>query len=273
MSVLQEIIGGVREDLERRKVSRSLDELTTALTDAPPVLDVVERFGDFGVIAEVKRSSPSKGQLAHISDPAALARSYQEGGAAAVSVLTEGRRFHGSLEDLQAVRQAIDIPILRKEFIVDEYQIIESRVYGADLILLILAALDDEELLTFSTLTHSLGMRTLLEVHDADELTRVNTLVEEGSLDIDLLGVNARNLKTLEVDPTAFARLAPLAPKGALLIAESGISHADEVAHLASLGASGVLVGEALVKDGSPAQTIGAFRQRANEERIRRLSS
>lgn len=272
MSVLDEIIVGVREDLEIRKHEISLDTLRSEIAQRPPAIDVMVHFTNgFGVIAEVKRSSPSKGALAPIDDPAALAQQYQQGGACAVSVLTEGRRFHGSLEDLKAVRAAIDIPILRKEFIIDEYQIIEARAFGADLILLIVAALTDQEIIDFSKLTHSLGMRTLIEVHEIAEMARVKKLVEGEALDIDLLGINARNLKTLEVDPGAFAALAPLAPAGTILIAESGISSGEEVAHLAAIGAAGVLVGEALVKDGAPAQAIAEFLNRADQERVRRL--
>lgn len=273
MSVLDEIIVGVREDLEERKQGTPLEALREQVIQTLPALDVMARFrSGFGVIAEVKRSSPSKGALATIDDPADLALQYQAGGACAVSVLTESRRFHGSLDDLKSVRSAIDIPILRKEFIIDQYQIIESRVFGADLILLIVAALDDRQIIEFSQLTHSLGMKTLIEVHEMEEMARVKNLKEAGALDIDLLGINARNLKTLEVDPGSFARLAPFAPTGARLIAESGISSGDEVAQLASIGADGILVGEALVKDGSPAQTIATFLNRADQERIRRLS-
>lgn len=275
MTVLEEIILGVKEDLHKRKSLVSREEIIKRAHQAPPAVDVLQRINaeTFGVIAEVKRSSPSKGELAQISDPATLALAYQTGGAAAVSVLTEERRFKGSLKDLAAVRSAVSIPILRKEFIVDDYQIFEARAYGADIILLIVAALTDDEILSFSDTTHSLGMRTLVEIHDEGELTRVVHLMDARALTVDLLGINARNLKTLEINPEAFSALAAKAPVGIALIAESGISSADEVGALVVKGASGVLVGEALVKDGQPAERIQEFLNRAHIERVRRLTS
>lgn len=275
MTVLDDIIKGVREDLEERKTLTSLaniiDQSRTVTTGG--AIDVMNHFkkGEFGVIAEIKRSSPSKGVLAEIASPAELAKSYQAGGACAISVLTEARRFNGSLADLAAVRNAVTIPILRKEFIVDSYQIYEARAFGADIILLIVAALSDEQILEFSTLTHELGMRTLIEVHDGEEIGRVLNLSKQGALDIDLLGINARNLKTLEINPESFAALAPLVPATIPLIAESGISNSAEVGALSARGASGILVGEALVKDGNPAATIQEFLNRAEQERVRRL--
>lgn len=274
MTVLDEIISGVREDLQARKSSVSKEEMIKRAHEVPPALDVLHRLNGqtFGVIAEVKRSSPSKGELAEISDPATLALRYQEGGAAAVSVLTEQRRFKGSLTDLAAVRAAVSIPVLRKEFIVDEYQIFEARAYGADIILLIVAALTDDEIISFTEITHSLAMRTLVEIHDEEELTRIIGLINNQALQVDLLGINARNLKTLEINPEAFAILAGKAPQGIPLIAESGISTADQVGALVAKGAAGILVGEALVKDGQPSATIEEFINRAHIERVRRLT-
>lgn len=273
MTVLDEIIEGVREDLQVRKDHTSMSEIIARADVATPALDVMEYFatGAFGVIAEVKRSSPSKGALAAINDPAELAGSYQAGGACAVSVLTEHRRFKGSLADLALVRSAVSIPVLRKEFIVDTYQIYESRAYGADIILLIVAALNDRELMEFSNLAHALGMKVLIEVHDEEEIIRVRELAEKADVVIDLLGINARNLKTLEINPNSFATLAPLIPPSIPLIAESGISTSEEVGALSAAGASGILVGEALVKDGNPKATIQDFINRAGRERVRRL--
>ena len=275
MTVLDGIIAGVREDLEKRKAVTSLPNIIdqSASVSTGGAIDVMNHFkkGIFGVIAEIKRSSPSKGELAEIASPAELAKSYQAGGACAISVLTEARRFNGSLADLAAVRNAVTIPILRKEFIVDSYQIYEARAFGADIILLIVAALSDEQILEFSNLTHTLGMRTLIEVHDGDEIGRVLNLSNQGALAIDLLGINARNLKTLEINPESFAALAPLVPASIPLIAESGISNSAEVGALSARGASGILVGEALVKDGNPAATIEEFLNRAERERVRRL--
>lgn len=275
MSVLVEIITGVREDLEKRKASVSLSEIIARAENSPlgPPIDVMGHFksGAFGVIGEIKRSSPSKGSLAMIENPGELARQYQAGGASAISVLTEERRFKGSLADLLQVRSEVSIPILRKEFIIDAYQIYEARAFGADIILLIVAALSDQELISFSEISHQLGMRTLIEVHDEIEIHRALELAHSGQLTIDLLGINARNLKTLEINPHSFADLASLVPASIALIAESGINTSAEVGRLSALGADGILVGEALVKDGEPSATISEFINRAERERVRRL--
>ena len=198
------------------------------------------------VIAEVKRRSPSKGDLADIPDPAELAGRYAAGGAAAISVLTEERRFGGSLADLRAVRAAVDVPLLRKDFMVEPYQLLEARAAGADLALLIVAALDDDTLRRLHDEARDLGLTVLVEVHDEAETERAVALGAE------LVGVNARNLRTLDVDPEAFARLAPLVPGDRVLVAESGITGPDDVATYVGLGARAVLVGEALVRDGDP---------------------
>jgi indole-3-glycerol phosphate synthase len=204
------------------------------------------RAAGSSVIAEVKRRSPSKGELAEIPDPAALARLYAAGGAAAISVLTEGRRFGGSLDDLRAVRAAVDTPLLRKDFVVEPYQVLESRAAGADLVLLIVAALDDDTLRRLHDQARELGLAVLVEVHDEAETARAVDLGAE------LVGVNARNLKTLEVDPDTFGRLAPLVPDDRVLVAESGITSPVDVKRYAAEGARAVLVGEALVRDGDP---------------------
>jgi indole-3-glycerol phosphate synthase len=205
------------------------------------------------VIAEVKRRSPSKGDLAPIADPAALATQYAEGGAAAISVLTEQRRFGGSLEDLRTVRAAVQVPILRKDFIVEPYQLLEARVAGADLALLIVAALDDDGLRALYDEARELGLTVLVEVHDEAEVERA---VDLGA---DLIGVNARNLKTLEVDPRTFSRLAPQVPDDRVLVAESGISGPADVERYVGDGARVVLVGEALVKDGDPRAAVASM--------------
>ncbi|HEX2705920.1 MAG TPA: indole-3-glycerol phosphate synthase TrpC, partial [Candidatus Lustribacter sp.] len=194
----------------------------------------------------VKRASPSKGVLADIGDPAALAVAYAAGGAVAVSVLTEQRRFHGSLDDLDRVRAAVGIPVLRKDFTVEPYQVVEARAHGADIILLIVAALAQPALVGLHELSESLGMTALVEVHDEEETRRA---VDAGAR---VIGVNARNLKTLEVDRSTFARLRPLVPEGVLAIAESGVRDVADVAAYVAQGARGVLVGEALVTGGDP---------------------
>jgi indole-3-glycerol phosphate synthase len=246
--VLDDIVAGVRIDLARRQAVTSEADLRAALADVAPPRDPMPllRASGSSVIAEVKRRSPSKGDLAEIPDPAALARLYAAGGAAAISVLTEERRFGGSLDDLREVRAAVDTPLLRKDFVVEPYQVLESRAAGADLVLLIVAALDDDTLRRLHDLAGELGLTVLVEVHDEAETARA---VDLGAA---LVGVNARNLKTLEVDPDAFGRLAPLVPEDRVLVAESGITSPVDVKRYVAEGARAVLVGEALVKDGDP---------------------
>ena len=257
--VLSDIIVGVREDLAARQQRTPLADLRAALSDIDPARDPMPHLRAPGssVIAEVKRRSPSKGDLAEIADPAELARAYAAGGAAAVSVLTEQRRFGGSLDDLRAVRAAVDVPVLRKDFVVDGYQVVEARVAGADLVLLIVAALDDEDLRRLHDQARELGMTVLVEVHDEAEAERAVALGSE------LLGVNARNLKTLAVDDATFSKLAPMVPADRVLVAESGISGPADVARYAAEGARVVLVGEALVKDGDPVGAVRAMREAA----------
>ncbi len=248
MSVLDDIVAGVREDLLRRQSEVPENELRARLLDVPPARDPMPSFRQPGssVIAEVKRRSPSKGELAGIPDPAALATAYERGGAAAISVLTEERRFGGSLADLRAVRGAVDIPVLRKDFVVEPYQLLEARAAGADLVLLIVAALPGDALQSLYDHARELGMTALVEVHDELETERA---VAVGAR---LVGVNARNLKTLDVDPATFGKLAPLLPGEVVKVAESGIAGPADVRRFVGEGADVVLVGEALVKDGDP---------------------
>ncbi|MEY4312215.1 MAG: hypothetical protein RLZZ571_985 [Actinomycetota bacterium] len=252
MTVLESIVEGVREDLADRKRQTPLSALRDKIDQISPALPAAQNLldRDFSVIAEVKRSSPSKGDLAPITDPKALADKYSQGGAQIISVLTERRRFSGSLADLVAVRDAVETPILRKDFMVDEYQVFEARAFGADVILLIAASLADSQMSDLNDLASELGLSVLVEVHDENELERALNISPK------LLGVNARNLKTLEVDLATCHRLLPMIPKGIVPIAESGISTVNDVKELASNGARGILVGETLVKSGDPAQTI-----------------
>ena len=254
-SVLHDIIAGVRIDLAAREAITSLRDVRAALADAEAPRDPMPHFRAPGssVIAEVKRRSPSKGDLADIPEPAALASQYAAGGAAAISVLTEERRFGGRLEDLRAVRAAVDLPVLRKDFIVSSYQLLEARAAGADLALLIVAALDDDELRRLYNEARELGLSVLVEVHDEPETERAIALGAE------LVGVNARNLKTLAVDPATFGRLAPMLPADVVRVAESGIAGPDEVARFVCEGAHAVLVGEALVKHGDARAAVAAM--------------
>ena len=256
MSVLEEIVAGVRVDLATRAARAPFDEVVTLAAATPQPRDPMPRFLAPGtsVIAEVKRRSPSKGDLADIPDAAALATAYAAGGAAAISVLTEQRRFGGSLADLRTVRAAVDTPLLRKDFIVTPYQLHESRAAGADLVLLIVAALDQPTLEKLYAEARGLGLTVLVEVHDAEETRRAVDLGAE------LIGVNARNLKTLDVDPDTFGRLAPLIPAGTVLVAESGIAGVADVERYAAEGANVVLVGEALVRDGDPEAAVASMR-------------
>ena len=242
MSVLDSIIEGVREDLAMRRLP--LAQIREALESAPAVRNIGKAFAgpEISIIAEVKRSSPSKGALAAIEDPGALASRYEESGANVISVLTERRRFGGSLDDLDAVRARVEIPILRKDFMVDEYQFLEARAHGADLVLLIVAALSKNQLDDYYQLAKELGMSSLIEVHTHDELERALEISPE------IIGVNSRNLKTLDVDLAAFAQLIPRIPTSMVRVAESGISNRSDVEFAQEYGATAILVGEALVR-------------------------
>jgi indole-3-glycerol phosphate synthase len=252
MSVLGDIVAGVREDLAARRLQVGLDELKRRALKAPAVVDVVSRLREPGVsvIAEVKRASPSRGPIATIDDPAGLARAYEAGGASAISVLTEQRRFGGSLDDLAAVRAAVDIPVLRKDFTVTSYQLWEARSFGTDVVLLIVAALEQEELVSLVERAHSIGMTALVEAHDEAEVERA---VDAGA---KVIGVNARDLKTLDVDRTTFARVAPRIPAHIVKVAESGVRGPHDVIELARMGADAVLVGESLVTGKDPRQAV-----------------
>jgi indole-3-glycerol phosphate synthase len=260
LSVLDGIIAGVLEDLEARKSKTPLAELRSRVADVPPALDPLPAFREPGVsiIAEVKRKSPSKGELANIPDPASLAGQYATGGAAAISVLTERRRFGGSLADLDAVRGHVAIPVLRKDFIVDPYQLWEARAHGADLALLMVVSLGDSQLADLTGLCHELGLTALVESHTAEEVGRA---IDAGA---KLLGINARDLTTLKVDRSTFAALAPLVPEGTVRVAESGVANPKDVAEYHSSGADVVLVGEALVRSGDPRAAVRDFIETAN---------
>ena len=249
-SALSEIIEGVLEDVNNRLVPISI--LEKQLDQAPVLRDAYSALSKKGLslIAEVKRSSPSKGVLATISNPVELANSYQAGGAEIISILTEQRRFKGSISDLVSVRSAVSIPVLRKDFIVTEFQVYESRIIGSDLLLLIVAGLSKSQLKDYFQLATGLGMQVLVEVHDLPE---VELALEVGS---KIIGVNCRNLKTLEIDKTAFDLILPRLPEDVLKVAESGISTRNEVEKIESLGADAILVGETLVKSGNPVHTI-----------------
>ena len=252
MSVLDEILDGVRADLADRQRQVPLEQLKDMARRAASPVDALAalRTDGVSVIAEVKRASPSRGAMAAIDDPAALAGDYEAGGAKVISVLTERRRFGGSLEDLASVRRAVQIPVLRKDFVVSSYQLWEARAHGADMVLLIVAALEQSALVSLVERAVSIGLLPLVEVHADEELERA---ADAGA---KVIGVNARNLGTLEVDRSVFTRLAPRIPEGIVKIAESGVRGPHDLLAYAAAGADAVLVGESLVTEKDPRAAV-----------------
>ncbi|MBO0775605.1 MAG: indole-3-glycerol phosphate synthase TrpC [Actinobacteria bacterium] len=252
MSVLDEILTEVRADLDARQRQVPLDRLKEMARRADSPRDALGalRGQDVAVIAEVKRASPSKGAMAAIADPAALACDYEAGGASIISVLTEARRFAGSLEDLAAVREAIQVPVLRKDFVVSSYQLWEARAHGADMVLLIVAALEQNALVSLVERAESIGLVPLVEVHTDSEVSRA---MAAGAR---VIGVNARDLATLEVDRGVFGRLAPQIPDHIIKIAESGVRGPHDLLAYAAAGADAVLVGESLVTGKNPRAAV-----------------
>lgn len=248
VSFLNDILANVRAGLSVRQAKVGLEELKRKAERARPPRDVIQALSAPGVsvIAEVKRASPSKGHLADIEDPAALAREYVAGGAAMVSVLTEPTKFEGGIEDLQAVAQAVDVPVLCKDFILTSYQLLEARAAGADAALLIVAALDQNALVALIDRAQSLGLTPLVEVHDVAELNRAL------SAEAPLIGINARNLHSLEISRDSVVRLAPKVPDGVLTVAESGIRGPHDLLSYAYAGVDAVLVGQTLVVSEDP---------------------
>ena len=251
-NVLDDIVAGVRADVAAREAAVPLDEIKARAAGARKAADALAalRAPGVGVIAEVKRRSPSAGSLATISDPAWLATEYQAGGARMISVLTEQRRFGGSLEDLDAVRSVVTVPVLRKDFVINPYQVHEARAHGADVVLLIVAALDQNTLIGLRERVESLGMTALVEVHTEDEASRA---VDAGAT---VIGVNARDLTTLDVDRSTFERIAPGLPSGIVKIAESGVRGPLDLIEYAAAGADAVLVGENLVTTSDPRHAV-----------------
>jgi indole-3-glycerol phosphate synthase len=246
--VLARICEVKREHVATRKRERSLADLQRSLSSDPPrsfvrALRRAVAAGGFGLIAEIKKASPSRGLIRADFDPPALARAYAEGGATCLSVLTDEPFFQGSDTYLGAAREAVPLPALRKDFILDPYQVVEARAIGADCILLIMAALGDGEAADLESAATELGMDVLVEVHDRPELDRALRLRAE------LIGVNNRNLKTLRVDLATTEELAPLVPPERLLVAESGLGTHDDLLRMRRAGASCFLVGERLMQE------------------------
>jgi len=260
MDMLSQIIETRKVRVASAKKLRPLAELrgdamrVREMSARHPLRDALTQNERINIIAEFKRRSPSKGEIRRNADPVAITKTYQLGGAVAVSVLTEEDYFAGSLDDLRAVRLAIPLPILRKDFVFDEYQVYESAAAGADALLLIVAALDDDRLARLRTITEDeLGMDALVEVHTAEELGRA---VQAGAR---IIGVNNRDLSTFEVSLETSVQLATAAPQDTFLISESGIGSVEDIERLRALGYRGFLIGETLMRADDPEELLAKF--------------
>lgn len=258
MSFLAQILARKREEVQAAKRRISEAALAAAAPADRRYFGAALARPGLSVIAEIKRSSPAKGPLAPGLDLQSTVRAYEKGGAAAISILTDGPHFGGSLADLAAARACCSLPLLRKDFLVDPYQLAEAAHWGADAVLLIAAALPGAQLGEMLASATGLGLAALVEVHDEEELERAITA------NARIIGINNRNLATLAVDPGTALRLLPMIPAGVLKVAESGISGPEDVAGPARAGADAVLVGEALVRSGDPAGLIRAMREAAD---------
>jgi indole-3-glycerol phosphate synthase len=247
--ILDRILENKRSEVKKSKEARTLGSIEREMDSAPPARDFYNALSDgsrIRIIAEVKKASPSKGVLREDFDPVKIALGYEKGGAAALSVLTDEKFFMGSLSFLRAIREAVGIPLLRKDFIIDPYQVCEARLYGADALLLIVSALAQDELKELLGLTRSLGMNAVVEVHDEREL---DAALDAGSR---IIGINNRDLRTFEVDLGVSARLSRRIPEGAIVIAESGISSGEDIKKLRAEGVHVFLIGETFIKAPDP---------------------
>jgi indole-3-glycerol phosphate synthase len=244
--MLDKIIAQKREEVKQRKKEATITYLQQRIARQKPALDLALALKDdhIRLIAEVKQASPSRGMLSSNFNPIELAQTYAEGGAAAISVLTEANYFMGSIEHLAAIKEVVGLPLLRKDFIFDLYQIYESRAYGADALLLIASILRQQQLKEFVSLSHSLGLRCLVEVHNEGEVERA--VLSEA----EIIGINNRDLDTFVVDINTTSRLRPLVPKEKIVVSESGINSKRDIEKLEEWGVDAVLVGEALVTSG-----------------------
>jgi len=256
---LARICAAKRRHVAQRRARRPLAELEDAARAAPPprpfaaALGRAVAGGGWGLIAEIKKASPSRGVIRADFDPAALARAYEAGGAACLSVLTDGPYFEGADADLAAARAAVALPVLRKDFMLDPYQVVEARALGADCILLVLAALDDAGAAELEAAAGAWGMEVLAEVHDGAELERAARLRTR------LIGINNRDLKTLEVDLSTTEALAPLLPGGAVAVSESGLATPADLARMSRAGVDCFLIGEALMRQADVAAATAAL--------------
>ena len=263
MNLLSEIISSKQRRVDQANSLVPLEELRGLASKAREgarkhtLFKALSDESKINIIAEFKRRSPSKGEIKRDADPAITARAYQSAGAAAVSVLTEEDYFGGSLDDLRVVRKTVSLPILRKDFVFDEYQVYESAAAGADAVLLIVAALADEALGRLRRIAEDeLGMDALVEVHTAEEMKRA------AGCGAKIIGVNNRDLQTFTVSLETSVKLAPIAPKGSALISESGIESAGDISRLRSVGYRAFLIGESLMRADDPEETLGSFTQR-----------
>lgn len=254
-SILDKIIDNKVIEVEATKQNLSFNTVRDLAESAPPAKDFISAMHKetVALIAEVKKASPSKGVLIENFDPLALAEIYAENGASAISVLTDENFFQGKLSYLKEISEAVDIPTLRKDFIIDPYQVYEARMAGASAVLLIVAALEDSQLADLQHLIQELGMSALVEVHNEEELERAM------AIEAPLIGVNNRDLKTFDVDLNTTERIAKLVPNTVTLVAESGLKSAVDIAHMGSIGAHAVLIGEGIVKADNIAQAVREY--------------
>ena len=254
--ILDEIIKKTKEDVERRKKEYPLEWLGRSLAYNPfvprPVEDALRSTPQdpYKIIAEVKKASPSKGVIRQDFDPIAIAKEYQKGGANALSVLTEPHFFQGDIEYLTQIRRYVPMPLLRKDFIIDKYQLVEALVYGADFVLLIAKALSRKELKELLEYTWHLGMEALVEIHDKKDLVKA---IFAGA---NIIGINHRNLETFEVDVSLSHKLVPLIPKGKIIVAESGIHSHEQVKELHDIGVDAFLIGEHFMRQSDIASAV-----------------
>jgi len=251
--ILDEIIENKKAEIESSKRASPLEVLQEKLKDALPArnfFDAIKPNGQLKIISEIKHASPSKGIFREDFDPIEIARSYSKGGASAISVLTDEKYFKGKLSYLKSIRENVDTPLLRKDFIVDPYQVYEARIYGADALLLIVAALDQASLTGLLELTHSLRMNAIVEVHDAEELERA---LDAGAR---IIGINNRDLRTFNVDLNVSVNLSRKIPEGKIVIAESGIGSIEDIDNLRAQGVHVFLIGETFMKAPDPGEKL-----------------
>jgi len=260
MNLLSEIVSSKQKRVDQAKMLVPLEQMRALASEAREdarahaLFKALSDESQINIIAEFKRRSPSKGEIRRDADPSMTVRAYESAGAAAISVLTEEDYFGGSLDDLRAARKAVSLPMLRKDFIFDEYQVYESAAAGADAVLLIVAALDDETLDRLRrTAEEELGMDALVEVHTAEEMNRAVAGAAQ------IIGVNNRDLQTFTVSLETSVQLAPMAPKGSVLISESGIESAGDIQRLRSVGYRAFLIGETLMRADDPGELLRSF--------------